>query len=165
MFTHAYTQLPTEHKGKRVKQYLPYVLAGDLTINASNLGVLRAFQDGTFYHGIGPDLPFWVTHLQPSVAVLAADGSQIDFPVIGGVNHLVQLAVKLLGSSRDMTANPTRLSVLVNEDTQVWYWNTPVVLEQKDGFIVNGINNIPAASAPGGIRLEVAFHGAILVLE
>jgi hypothetical protein len=165
MRTNGYFPLPTEYKGRRVKPngYLPYVLQADLTIDASTLGIPRAFQDGSFYHGA--ELPFWVARMHPTVITLdGSDANQAD-PNIGNILDLVQIQVKRLGSARELTPNPTRLRTLVEGDSLTWAWDAPIVLETKDALVIYGINNVPAASAAGGIRLSVALLGVLLDLE
>lgn len=162
MFTLAQFPLPKEHKGRSIKNYIPYVMSGDLTISAANIGIAKAFPDGTFYLGI--DMPMFVTKCKPSVVTLDINGAQQADPNIGDLKSLVQLTAKLLGASRDLTAVPTRLASLVDGDDAFWNWDYPLVIEGKSGFIVNGINNVPSASAAGGIRLQVAFHGVLFDL-
>jgi hypothetical protein len=162
MLTQAQFSLPTEFMGKRIKRRIPYVLAGDLTCNASAIGIARSFPDGTFYHGV--ELPFEVTRAKPSIITLDSNGADQADPNIGSTDHLVQLQVKLIGASRDMTAVATRISVLRQQDDQCWQFDAPLVLLQRDGFQVQVTQNIPSGSAAGGIRMELSFLGSLLDL-
>ncbi len=166
MLTYAQYTLPDKFSGRKIKRRIPYALAGDLTITASAIGVARAFPDGTFYHGV--ELPFEVTRMKPAVVTLdsnSADQNDLIFATVGTVFHMVQLQVKLIGASRDMTAVATRLSVLTQSDDNCWQFDAPLTLLQRDGFQVMVTQNVPASVAAGGVRMELAFLGSLLDLE
>jgi hypothetical protein len=153
--------LPAEYKGKRVTKRMPYTMPGDLQVNPQAGPVL--FSAGQFLHNV--DFVFEATKFVPNVTALDGSFIPIADPNIGSLFRWVLMQIKVIGLEQVINKSPQRLSSLLDKDTFEWAFEAPIYIEKSQGFDVAVTNQIPSASAAGGIRFEAAFIGSLLILE
>lgn len=146
--------------GRRIVRRLPYIMAGELIVAASSSA---DFNPATFAHN--EELPFEVISMVPQITCLDASQVPIVDPNIGSLYRYVQLKLQLIGSARYITKSASRLSAILPKDSYVYNLGQPLYLEKAEGFAGTVSNAILVASAAGGIRMEIGFHGNLLELE
>lgn len=156
--------IPTHFANQPIKFRTPYQMAGELDVTANQSG--RFFPDATFQHGVNRPFEAWQMYVRLTPIDTNGDILETAFPHIG---RRIRLDVHETSLNERLTKAPSIVDTLIDSlagSEGTWNWRVPFTIVSSQQFSVRAdslaFTNMTAVVT---VRIHVAFHGFLLVLE
>jgi len=168
-------RLPSQWAGRDITMRIPYEMAGELILSASNSGV--QYPDAVFTNNV--DMPFEAHRVIPRVTALNATSIVVpNQPSQDLLQSLIRCRINDFGKNVIMTKNPTIMNLLTKGSSErTWEFAEPYYLVRSEGFQVvldtlafpaiwDGAQIVtsPATNPITNLRVEFGFQGFLCVV-